>query len=98
CACVWRGHDCGESCDRREVRLHDVNAELIRIFEVEEEMDLVLFDRAAQYKSSLPPGEEGIIGDRGSTQARIGRHIVIAEIKISGAVEFVAAAPRHDVD
>src|SRR5262249_18866441 len=95
---VRRRRDSSEPRDRRQVRLHDVDAELIRVFEVKEEMELVFFDRAAQYKSSLPPGEEGIICNRGPTQARIGRHIVIAEIKISGAVEIVAAAARNDVD
>src|SRR5262249_6720987 len=77
---------------------HDVDAELVRVFQVEEEMEFVFFDRAAEYESALPPGEEGVVGNRGSTQARVSRHIVIAEIKISGAVKFVAPAARHDVD
>src|SRR5262245_2253296 len=95
---VRRGGEGPESRDRREVRPHDVDAELVRVFEVEEEMELVLFDRPAQQKTALPPGEEGIICNWGPSQARVGRHIVISEIEISGAVEVVAAAPRHDVD
>src|SRR5262249_52984857 len=79
-------------------RLHDVDAELIRIFEVEEEMNLVLFDRSAENEPAISPGEERIVGDRSPTQARIGGQVVIAEIEVSSAVEIVAAAARHDVD
>src|SRR4030095_15167447 len=95
---VRRGGDGPESRDRREVRPHDVDDELIRVFEVEEEMELVLFDWPAQQEPALPPGEEGIICNWGPSQARVGRHIVIAEVEISGAVEFVAAAPGHYID
>src|SRR5262249_1134137 len=95
---VRRRHDSRESRDRGKVGLHDVDAELIRVFEVEEEVELVLFDRAAEYEPALPSGEEGIVGNRGSTKARIGRHIVIAEIEISGAVKIVASSSSHDVD
>src|SRR5262249_9420821 len=95
---VRRRRDSRESRDRGKVGLHDVDAELIRVFEVEEEVELVLFDWAAEHEPALPPGEEGIVGNRGSTKARIGRHIVIAEVEISGAVKIVAAAARHDVD
>src|SRR5262249_14772741 len=88
---VRRRRDSRESPDGGKVGLHAVDAELIRVSEVEEEVELVLFDWAAEHEPALPPGEEGIVGNRGSTKARIGRHIVIAEVEISGAVKIVAA-------
>src|SRR5262245_19624854 len=95
---IRRRGDRSKPRDRPQVGLYDIDALLIRIFIVSEEVELVFFDRPAENKPARPTGEERIVREVIARQARIGRHVVIAEAEKGRPVKIIAAAARYDVD
>src|SRR5579864_2528024 len=64
----------------------------------EKEKQPFLDDRSAQPRARIAAREKRIRIERAALESWIGRHVVVPEIKISAAMEIVAARSGYDVD
>ena len=83
---------------RREVRLHDIHAVLIRALVAGEEMNLVLSDRTAEHESSLLAGELRVVSQRYCAPGSDRPRCRCRGSSVPRASERVGARARHDVD